>query len=157
MPPDGPSSARALGSLSGRSSHGDVTVIWEKQHIATKNRVHISQRADRVLLLSIFEQTKQRLQVRVDKFGDVPGPQPSSVPRGTPALEAAIKFMTEIAEDYVANKFPVEELTKMRDEKLVAEGIGKPGGKPRATKAAGPIKRPAVASDAIATNGTGTV
>ena len=72
-------------------------------------------------------------------------------------MEAAIKFMTEIAEDYVANKFPVEELTKMRDEKLVAEGIGKPGGKPRAIKAARPIKRPVAASDAIATDVKDTV
>ena len=79
-----------------RKSAADV--IWEKFHVQTKSRLHLIQKPDRRLILALMEQNKQRLQVYVDKFGPLPGPQPSSVPRGTPALEKAIELLTSIGD-----------------------------------------------------------
>lgn len=64
--------------------------LWSSEHTVTHNKVTIIQRTDRSLLLSVMDQAKQVLQARADLFGDLPGPQPSAVPKDTPAIQAAI-------------------------------------------------------------------
>ena len=54
--------------------------LWQGRHSKSHNLLQISQRPDRNLLCSLFEQTKQVLQVRMSLFGPLPEPQPAVHP-----------------------------------------------------------------------------
>ena len=88
--------------------------IFESQHSVTKNKLVVAQRADRQLLLSLFEQSKQIMQIRVDRCGTLPGNQPCNVPLETPALQTCIAFMTQVAQDYASDKVTLLQLKELK-------------------------------------------
>lgn len=76
--------------------------LWESRTHDTHHRLTLQQRVDRVLLLSLIEQTRQLLQIRVDLFGELPDdpPQPARLPRHHDALTKAVEFLQPLAEAY---------------------------------------------------------
>ena len=88
--------------------------IFESQHSVTKNKLVVAQRADRQLLLSLFEQSKQIMQIRVDRCGTLPGNQPCNVPLETPALQTCVVFMTQVAQDYASDKVTLLQLKELK-------------------------------------------
>jgi hypothetical protein len=74
--------------------------LWSASHIGTHNALTISQRPDRSLLLSLYEQSKQVLQVRVGIFGPLPEPQPAVVPRSDETLQKALALLLPLAVRY---------------------------------------------------------
>ena len=98
--------------------------LWSGVRASTKHALHLAQRPDRSLLLSLYEQSRQRLQVKVSLFGDLPLPQPAVVARDHPTLAAALKFMTAIAEEFANGVIgEASELGAIRDEKLKKLGL----------------------------------
>ena len=89
--------------------------LWTGVQHSSHNHMHISQRLDHSLLMSIFEQSRQIMQVRVDIFGPLPSPQPAVVPRLDDTLQKCLKFMTD-------GDISVQQLKEFRDNTLRAEG-----------------------------------
>ena len=99
-----------------RRSTQSHEAIFEGQHSVTKNKLVVAQRADRQLLLSLYEQTKQICQIRVDRCGTLPGTQPSTVPLETPALQTCIVFMKKVAQDYASDKINLQQIKELKRE-----------------------------------------
>jgi hypothetical protein len=103
--------------------------------------VHLSQRVDRCLLLSLYEQTSQRLQIRVDKFGEVLD-QSKQLPADSPVLQLAMDVMLPIAKKFVNGEIEVKDMLQLRNDALKVldakgklvdhRGVGRP---PKAVKA----------------------
>ena len=98
-----------------RSTQSNETIL-EGQHSVTKNKLVVAQRADRQLLLSMYEQSKQICQVRVDRCGPLPGTQPCTVPLETPALQTCIVFMKKVAQDYASDKINLQQIKELKRE-----------------------------------------
>ena len=99
--------------------------LWSGVRISTNHALHLAQRPDRHLLLSLYEQgVRQRLQVKMCFFGELPLPQPAILPRDHPIVKSAVNFMLQIAEDYASGKIlEPGDLLHVRDEKLKAAGV----------------------------------
>ena len=54
------------------SSSSNKPALWDGINCETRHDLKLVQRADRHLLLSLVEQSKQILQFRVDKHGELP-------------------------------------------------------------------------------------
>jgi hypothetical protein len=105
-----------------RKSAADL--LWQGEHHASHHRLTISQRTDRQLLLSMYEQSKQILQIRMSLFGVLPLPQPATIPRGSEILAKAVAFLKPLAESYASGAIvDVAELKKRKDEKVAALGL----------------------------------
>ena len=104
--------------LHGGSGRKHEPPLWEGEHSTSHNKLCLVQRADRNLILILLEQTRHILQIRVDRFGELPPPQPASVPRDTPALQSALKAMVDIAEKYRCAEIEVTDLYRLRDDAL---------------------------------------
>ena len=102
-------------ATSRRSTHSSEP-IFEGQHSVTKNKLVVAQRADRQLLISLFEQSKQICQIRVDRCGTLPGSQPCVVPLETPALQTCIVFLTKVAQDYASDKISLPQIKELKHE-----------------------------------------
>jgi hypothetical protein len=111
----------------GRRGTGDEP-IWQMTHSVNNNTLKLAQRPDRKLLLSLYEQTRQILQVHTGLFGPLPEPQPAVVPRTCEALVKAIEFMQPIAIAYAKNEISFEELGTVKKDKLRALGLMGGGG-----------------------------
>jgi hypothetical protein len=111
--------------------------LWSASHISTHNALTISQRPDRSLLLSLYEQSKQVLQVRVGIFGPLPDPQPAVVPRSDETLQKALAFLRPLAERYSKGEVDTDALIAIRDDELSKLGLKK------TSSAKAPRKRPA--------------
>ena len=96
---------------------GSEGSLWEGEHIATKHVLTLCQRPDRKLLLSLFEQGRQILQVRMDHFGELDDPN-TRLPRDSEILKKAVEFMKPIAELFAKNKIQKDELSSVRDNLL---------------------------------------
>jgi hypothetical protein len=140
---------RRLQSMRGeRGAAAGTGKLWEQTHTATSHAIYIAQRVDRFLLLSVFEQTKQRLQIRVDKFGPVHD-QHAQEPVDSLTLQLALAFLTPIAKDYADNKLELKDLKAARDDKLaMRNNVGAAPPRSRAVK-----KRPAAALDSATASG----
>ena len=103
--------------------HKRAETYWSGETKGSHHKLVLRQRPDRHLLLSLYEQAQQVLQVRVDAFGELPSPQPSVVPASTPALQAAIKLMIPIAEKYSAGGIDKNDLKEFKNEELKKVGI----------------------------------
>ena len=79
--------------------------------------MHISQRVDRMLLLSVFEQGCQRLQLKMNFFGVVRDERVQE-PKDSATLVAALAFLIPIAEMYMTGKLTKEQLIPYRNEAL---------------------------------------
>jgi hypothetical protein len=99
------------------------------------NKLTLNQRVDRHLLLSLFEQSRQTLQVRVDASGELED-QSAQLPDSHPVLEKAISFMKAIAVQYKDGKVGKSELKDLRDKNL--KDLPELSGKTRAKGAARP-------------------
>lgn len=96
-----------------------VKVLWSSHHVETKHLIYVQQRIDRQLLLSLYEQTRQRLQIRVDVFGPVED-QGRHLPRDSAVLARALDFMRPIAEKFAAGLVEHKELINLRNEMIKA-------------------------------------
>jgi hypothetical protein len=93
--------------------------LWEGTHHSSHNKLLLSQRTDRGLLLSFFEQGRQICSVPVKLFGPLPEPQPGAVPKNNETLQKAVDFLTPLCEGYATGQIADGvELKKIRDEKL---------------------------------------
>ena len=90
--------------------------------------------------MSLYEQKKkQRLQLRLDKVGELPTPQPATVDNLHETVQKAYKIMLPFAEIYQKGETSVQELKKMFKDKLSELGFkNKAQLKPRLQ-----LKRPA--------------
>ena len=77
----------------------------------------VQQRVDRSLLLSMYEQGRQILMTRLDKFAEVQD-QHHQVLKTHPALIAAAAMMVPLAQRYCKGLLKREDLKKHRDEYL---------------------------------------
>jgi hypothetical protein len=127
-----------------RAAHATPGRLWLQEHSGTKHKIYIEQRVDRKLLLSLYEQSKQRLQVRVDAFGQVED-QTKQLPKDHPALVKALAFMIDIGWKFVNGEIPISDLKRHRDEKMAAAMQAPPSTPPR----------PRLARPAAAIAGTG--
>jgi hypothetical protein len=78
----------------------------EYRHKATTHKIVVDKRADRGLLMSVWEQGKQILQIPVKRFGDE---------TTEAAQDAAFSLMDKIAQQYANDEVPRTELYKLRD------------------------------------------
>jgi len=95
---------------------GKRELFWEQAHNLTKHKLHVAKRADRQLLISLFEQCRQVLQVRVDLFG----PEDE--------LESQIKvfkFMKDIGVKYAASALSSTSLKTYRDSEIPRLGLAR--------------------------------
>ncbi len=111
---------RAL--VSGRGRKQEVKTHWIGQHVATHNAITVQQRLDRCLLLSMYEQNSQVLQVRLDLFGEIEN-QFEYLPDDSPILIRGLRFIDEFATDYCRDKIVREKLVEVRDAKLKTLGL----------------------------------
>ena len=124
--------------LIGRAQNDNAAMIlWKGETASTHHKLELRQRTDRFLLVSLFEQSRQVVQFRVDYFGRLPAdpPQPCMVPRGLKALEDCVQFAIPLCEMYAKEKLlDPQALKAARDQKFLEFGIG-----PRKTQ-----KRPSI-------------
>ena len=131
-----------------RDSRAKHSALWQDTHAKTKHTLEIKQRIDRQLLLSLYEQTRQILQVRMDRFGLVPGEPQKQLQPDDPTLKIAVSFMTKLAEKYRDDELDVKELKTMRDEELKKIPLQPKVAPPQAVlEAATPIMTAALVSE----------
>jgi hypothetical protein len=92
------------------------------EHKTTKHAITISQRVDRKLLLSLYEQGRQKLQVQMDLFGVVEE-HSMQLKLESETLKKALAFMTPIAIRFANDELSGDALTAERDRLLKSEGI----------------------------------
>ena len=105
-----------------------VDILFEQEAKATKHSITISQRTDRTLLLSIYEQGKQICQVQLDKFGPVEPLIAGSnhLPKDHDTVQKAMTIMKPLAIMYANGEIKKEELKNVKDDR-VKDWIAKNG------------------------------
>ena len=86
---------------------GFVGALAEGEHGTTTNRIVVQHNVDRKLLVIMFDQTPQILQVRADKFGKVPTDDADvqqALPHTDEVMLATIEFYKPIFKDYIDDK-----------------------------------------------------
>jgi hypothetical protein len=109
-----------LRNLLARGGSKTECSLWTAEHKTTHHSLRIAQRMDRFLLLSLYEQKKQRLQVRVDTFGEIP--TQATLPADNPVIKKALAFMTVLGQKFADDEVKVEELQNLRNEMLASAG-----------------------------------
>ena len=105
-----------LAALNSSQNKGCKELLWEGTHVVTNNVLTLSQRVDNPnLLLSFVEQGKQKLQVIVNKFGELGEGQPCRVDNGHPAVQAAKDFIMPLVLRYQRGEVETEELKDEKD------------------------------------------
>ena len=97
--------------------------LWKGQHKGTHNKLCLVQKPDRNLLLVLEEQSRSVCQIRVDKFGELPGPQPARVQLDVASLQGCLAFMTAIAILYEGDEIERSQLYNLRDRMLQERDI----------------------------------
>ena len=105
-----------------------VDILFEQEATATRHSISISQRTDRTLLLSIYEQGKQICQVQLDKFGPVEPLIAGSnhLPKDHDTVLRAMTIMKPLAIMYARGEIKKEELKSVKDDR-VKDWIAKNG------------------------------
>ena len=105
-----------------------VDILFEQEATATRHSISISQRTDRTLLLSIYEQGKQICQVQLDKFGPVEPLIAGSnhLPKDHDTVLRAMTIMKPLAIMYARGEIKKEELKNVKDDR-VKDWIAKNG------------------------------
>ena len=81
-------------AMNERAMANGVDPLWQGEVARSHHKLHLSQRSDRNLLLAIYEQGNQRLQIRVDKFGPLPNNDGTVLPNDNPTVQLAAEFGT---------------------------------------------------------------
>jgi hypothetical protein len=102
--------------------------IWEGMHEKTKNRIWVSQRSCRILLMSLYEQSKQRLNVHIKDFGEIP-PDESEV-KGVldndhPTVKKAAEYVVMLAKKYASGELADVRAIKVMNYELYEKTTGK--------------------------------
>ena len=130
--PDGDKRAMpglTAGSLrsSSYSSRGE-SALWEATQINTNHRIGISQRVDRKLLLSMYEQGSQVLSINLEVFGDI-ADQHQQLPRSHPIVVKGLKLLTHFGQMFARGECKRSELKEKRDELMQRLGLMLPNGR----------------------------
>ena len=133
----------ALRALMRTKPHASTGKLWSCEHSQTRHRLYIEQRVDRKLLLSLFEQSKQRLQVRIDTFGPV-ADQNKQLPADDPVLKKALAFMVPLGVAFGDDKVDVLGLRRLRNDQLALLISATPTAKAKA--GGSKLRRPAGAT-----------
>ena len=80
-------------------------ILWKGEQKDSHHSLHLAQRCDRCLLLSLYEQGRQVAQIKVGDFGPLPLPQPGVVDKANKTLGLALAFMQPIAVMYEGGEF----------------------------------------------------
>ena len=99
--------------------------LLEAEHVVTHNKITVRQRPNRGLLISMYDQAKQVMQVRADRFGEiaeevcaVPLPHESEI------IKKAVEFYQPIFDKYIKNKIVDKmEVYAARDERYRELGM----------------------------------
>ena len=117
-------SADQLVQAQSKSKKRDV--LCEFEHVVTHNKIWMSLRLDRSILMVIWEQSKQILQIRLEMFGVVPS-DGSIPPLEDAAVVKAKYFMLPLAEAYANNQITSKAaLIQARDEKILRLALALP-------------------------------
>ena len=112
-----------LGKLGKTSKANGHNLEWEGETIG-KNKLTLAQRVDRQLLLSLYEQSRQILMVKLNLWGAIEN-EHERLPQTSDILKKGVDFMTDIATKYAAGEILRADLKKYRDENLLATGVVK--------------------------------
>jgi hypothetical protein len=96
--------------------------LWASTHVETKHKISMQQRVDRNLLLSLFEQTRQILQIRLDLFGHIED-QRKQLPKDSELVKKGLSLMQPIAEKYCRGDICKDNLKKARDVVIKELGL----------------------------------
>ena len=97
------------------------SALYETEHKISKHKITIKQRPDRKnILMSIYEQGKQVLQVNMCVFGEAGS---ETLPKDHPTVVASLKFMTPLADLFAEGGHTPASIKVERDQRLKAEGI----------------------------------
>ena len=114
--------AREIISGGGKRSCYPAEVVWSGEHGVTHHKLTVKRRADRGLLMSLYEQEAQVCSVKVEWVGQKHTPLE---PESKVAEDKAGEMMTIVAKEYAANKLETDMLYKRRDELLEQANICK--------------------------------
>ena len=90
--------------------------LYETEHKISKHKITIKQRPDRAnILMSIYEQGKQVLQVTMKTFGEAGSER---MPEDHPTVVASLKFMTPLADLYAQGGHTPASIKLERDQRL---------------------------------------
>ena len=92
--------------------------LYSKIAPQTQHEISIRQRVDRKLLVSIYEHTKQVLQVRADRFGEVGDDDNKTLDNAHPTIQKALAFLSPLADKFVDGELSKDGLTLGRDRLL---------------------------------------
>jgi len=93
--------------------------LWEGTHAKTMHKITVAQRVDRDLLVSVYEQSRQILQIKASKFGPL-ADEHRQAPNDNPTIQKAMKFLEPLVLKYCAGELEKEDLKKERDAMLEA-------------------------------------
>ena len=100
--------AAYLATKSTRASGGSE-VLLEAEHVETHHKITVRQKRDRQLLICMFDQGRQVMQIRAERFGPVEKPVddgqgPPTLPPESSVLDAANIFYKPLLHDYSMNR-----------------------------------------------------
>ena len=94
-------------------------LAWEGVHKATQHKISVAQRVDRSLLLSVYEQDRQILMLKMNLFAPIEN-EHAQVPPDHPAAIGAYKFLIPIAKRFANDEIAKTQLKEERDKALAA-------------------------------------
>ena len=99
--------------------------LLEAEHKKTHNKITVRQRPNRGLLVSMYDQAKQILQVRADRFGHIPDEECAKpLPHESEIIKKAVDFYRPILSKYINNEIvDKKELYEARDERFRELGM----------------------------------
>jgi len=89
------------------------------EHAQTHHRLCVQQRCDRELLLSCYEQSRQILQHRIDRFGILEEPQPRTMLNSHAAVQAALRHMGPLIERYAKGELKTVDDLKSEHKRVM--------------------------------------
>ena len=91
--------------------------LWCETHCESKHKLTVKQRVDRCLLLSLYEQQQQILQLRLNLFGKVED-EAKQLPKEHPTLQKALSLLIPLATKYAKNEIKKQDLKTLRDSEM---------------------------------------
>lgn len=127
-----------LSEKSKSSSSKGEDALYKTKH-KNSNVIRITQRRDRALLVSIYEQGRDIYRVRADAFGPLPhGTTNEKIDNNHPSIQGALEFLRPLADKYAREELTLEQLCQTEKPKPQ-----KANAKTKTMDDAQPLKRPA--------------